>query len=287
MGGNGWRPIAIHLTAVKKGERPIERIGTYIEHRKARDHRRIEILDALRGVAILAMVFYHSMFDLCDIWNISSSLNSFFSYLSYLEPFFAGLFILLAGISCRFSHNNWLRGARVLVVGLGLTLFTWAFMPSELIVFGILHFMGAAILLFALAGPLLDKIPKAVALPVWIFLFIVTFTTPNTYFIGLPHLFGFHITGWPTTSNYLFWLGIPSQDFFSADYFPLMPWFFLFLIGTMIGTSIREHRLPEKFYTAKVPFLAFVGRHTLAIYVVHQPIVYGILWLLFHFHVFG
>lgn len=250
-------------------------------------------MDAVRGIAILAMIVHHTMYDIEDIFNHTIHIwpipgafleSTFFEW--FRQPF-TWAFIVLAGISCRFSHNNWLRAVKILAVAMALTLFTWAAMPSELIVFGILHFMGVAILLFAFTGRLLDKIPKPVAAVLWSVLFILTFWTPDSYFVGIPHLFGFTVTGWPTTHNYLFALGIPSQDFFSADYFPLMPWFFLFMLGTLIGTPIREHRLPEKFYTAKVPFFAFVGRHTLGLYIIHQPIVYSILWLLFHFHVFG
>lgn len=252
--------------------------GTLVHHPK---HQRIEILDALRGVAILAMVFYHGMYDLCDIFGLNIPL---FSYLSLLEPFFAGLFILLAGISCRFSHNNWLRGARVLALGLALTAFTMLytyFNPNdpETIYFGILHFMGCAILLYALLGPLLNKIPRAAAFALWCLLFAFTFTMPFNSVVGFPPL-GFHLPQALTTTPGLFAFGFPDTHFQSADYFPMIPWFFLFLAGSVIGAPIREHKLPEKFYTARVPFWSFAGRHTLLIYVLHQPIIYGILYLI-------
>lgn len=276
--------------AVQGGWSTIENIKALVSRKKAVNSHRIEIMDAVRGIAILAMIIHHTMFDIEDIfghpvyiWPIHGPFLESTFFLWLRQPF-TWAFILLAGVSCRFSHNNWLRGLKVLAVGLLLTLFTWVYMPSELIVFGILHFMGVAILLFALLGPLFDRIPTVVALPLWTLLFAFTFTTPDTYIIGIPGLFGLKLTGAITTQNYLFALGIPSTQFFSADYFPLMPWFFLFMIGTIIGKPIRQHKLPEKFYTAKVPFFAFAGRHTLLLYLVHQPLVYGILTLIFHFH---
>ena len=240
--------------------------------------KRIEILDAVRGFAILAMVVYHALYDITDIFGLSVPIFDFFSI---LEPPFAGAFILLSGVSSRFSHSNFKRGVRVLALGLLITAFTMIFIPSQSIYFGILHFIGAAILLFALIQPIFDKISKPAALSVLCVLFALTYSLPRAYFIGIPPLFGFMLPYRLTTVPWLFPLGIPSRDFCSADYFPMVPWFFLFLIGTILGIPIREKKLPEKFYTAKVPFFAFAGRHTLLIYMVHQPLIYGILYLVF------
>ncbi|MDR3644347.1 MAG: heparan-alpha-glucosaminide N-acetyltransferase domain-containing protein, partial [Clostridia bacterium] len=128
----------------------------------------------------------------------------------------------------------------------------------------------------------LDKIPRRVAWPLWALLFIVTFVMPATYFVGIPHLIGFYLPSHLTSQGWLFALGVPDSTFVSADYFPMIPWFFLFMLGTLIGIPIKEHRLPKRFYTQRVPFFAFLGRHTLLIYILHQPIVFGILWMLTH-----
>lgn len=246
-----------------------------------RKNNRIDVLDALRGIAILAMVFYHGMYDLCDIFNVNIPL---FSFLTVLEPPFAGLFILLAGTSSRFSHSNVRRGLRVLAFGMIVTavtmLFTRIFGSDQSIYFGILHFMGCAILLFEPVRLLADRIPRKVALPLWLALFAVTYLMPQAGYIGFP---GWHLA-MPASlfsTPWLFPLGFPSANFFSADYFPMIPWFFLFLAGTVIGLPIRERRLPEKFYTARVPFFATAGRNTLLIYVLHQPVIYGLLTLIF------
>jgi uncharacterized membrane protein len=245
---------------------------------------RFDSLDALRGVAILAMVFYHGMYDVCDIFGYKLAI---FNYLTLLEPPFAGLFILLSGVSSRFSHSNVKRGFRVLLLGLVVSAVTIIFMPSQGIYFGILHFMGVAILIFALVRPAVDKIPAKAALILWALLFIITFTMPVTHIIGIPGLFGFTLPAVLQNTPNLYPLGFPDANFFSADYFPIIPWLFLFLFGTVIGIPIKERKLPEKFYTAKIPFLAAAGRNTLIIYVVHQPIIYGLLYLLFKIAHFG
>ena len=249
----------------------------------ARKHGRIDILDAIRGIAILSMVFYHALYDIYDVFGIPIRL---FNALSVLEPPFAGAFILLAGISCRFSHSNVRRGLRVLAVAMAVTLVTLLFSiwvsPGETIVFGILHFMGTAILVYALVGRAANRIPAAVALPLWLLLFALTYHMPETYAVGIPGLLTAALPAGIRNVPFLFILGLPDPNFSSADYFPLIPWLFLFMAGTVIGVPIREHRLPEWFYTARVPVLAGAGRNTLLIYVLHQPVIYLLLTVFFH-----
>ena len=249
----------------------------------ARKHGRIDILDAIRGVAILSMVVYHALYDIQDIFGIPLRL---FDALSVLEPPFAGAFILLAGVSCRFSHSNVRRGLRVFAVAMAVTLVTLLFSlwvsPGETILFGILHFMGTAILLYALVGRAADRIPAAAALPLWLLLFALTYRMPETCALGIPGLLTVPLPAWTQHVPFLFILGLPDAGFSSADYFPLIPWMFLFMAGTVIGVPIREHRLPEWFYTVRVPYLAGAGRNTLLIYVLHQPVIYLLLAVLFH-----
>lgn len=85
-------------------------------------------------------------------------------------------------------------------------------------------------------------------------------------------------------SRWLWMFGWIYEGFVSTDYFPLLPWIFVFLLGTWAGKYIKEGRLPRWFYEAKCPPLAGVGRHSLLIYMLHQPVLYGftmvLLWIL-------
>ena len=84
-----------------------------------------------------------------------------------------------------------------------------------------------------------------------------------------------------TTQTPQLWLfGFTTPDFASADYFPLLPWFFVFLLGTWAGRYVKAGRLPQWFYTARAPRLALVGRHALLLYVLHQPLLYALTMLL-------
>ena len=82
------------------------------------------------------------------------------------------------------------------------------------------------------------------------------------------------------SAKWLYPLGLQYPGFSSADYFPLMPWLFLFLVGTVFGGWCLNHR-ENKVLTAPLPTpLTFLGRHSLLIYVLHQPVLFGLSYLL-------
>ena len=223
---------------------------------------RIELMDALRGLAVCLMVLHHFLYDLCAFlgapWWLFT--NPVFDMLHY---FFAGLFIFLSGISSDFSRSNLKRGAKAMALALGITLVTY-FMNMT-IVFGVLHLLASCMLLFGLTRGFWEALPAWV-LPV-LCLALIFLTAPCA-------------DGVTTQTPQLWLFGFTTPDFASADYFPLLPWFFVFLLGTWAGRYVKAGRLPQWFYTAKAPRLALVGRHALLLYVLHQPLLYALTMLL-------
>lgn len=232
---------------------------------KTQPNTRIQLLDALRGFCILLVIAYHLGYDLVmrEIVPIDALYNP---VLEFLQPFFAGLFVVLAGVSSRFSRNNLKRGlillgcaALVSAVsfavlpdpGLSWQVVTGAYNPAEdeyvrvPILFGILHLLAACVLLYALLEKLRILFP-AVLLAAFLLLW-------------------FGVSEWPK---------LPS-----ADYFPIVPWGFLFFFGVWLGGPIRDGAFPKWFYAAKIPVFPVIGRHTLIIYLAHQPVLYGAFWL--------
>ena len=196
---------------------------------------RIELMDALRGLAVCLMVLHHFLYDLCAFlgapWWLFT--NPVFDVLHY---FFAGLFIFLSGISSDFSRSNLKRGAKAMAIALGITLVTY-FMNMT-IVFGVLHLLASCMLLFGLTRKLWEALPAWV-LPV-LCLALIFLTAPCA-------------DGVTTQTPHLWLFGFTTPDFASADYFPLLPWFFVFLLGTWAGRYVKAGRLPQWFYTAKAP----------------------------------
>lgn len=239
---------------------------------------RIYLLDELRGFAVFCMVFYHAFFTMAFLFNIKAGYELIY-FFSPAEPFFAAMFIFISGICSQLSRSNLRRGLKLLGIALVITLATYLAVPNEIIVFGILHFLSVSMILFALAKPLLDKVNLYVGLSLCVLLFVATFPLPISGCIGFNPNICLHIPREWYEFNFLFPLGIASKTFRSSDYFPLIPWMFVFLGGTFAGRSASGGRFPEFTYKSRLPFFSFLGRYALIIYILHQPVIYGILWL--------
>jgi uncharacterized membrane protein len=118
-------------------------------------------------------------------------------------------------------------------------------------------------LFYGLTRRLWDKIPRAIAPILYVALIA-----------GSAIAVSFPLKG---TGLWLF--GWVQEGFFSADYFPLFPWLFVFLLGTWAGAFVAEGRLPEWFYTFTMPFFPAVGRKSFLVYLIHQPILFGLVQL--------
>lgn len=241
--------------------------------------KRVGLIDDLRGFFIIFVVIYHGLYDLVSIFGVDLS---FFGtgLMDGLRIFGASMFMVISGVACRFSRNNLKRGVQTLAFAMVLTIGTMVFMPSQQILFGILHFMGTAMILFALTHKLIDKLPVWVGVVFSILCFVLFYSIGLGY-IGINGLFRIHVPAALFETNFLFPLGFYSRYFFSSDYYPLLPWFFMFLLGTYFGVPIREGKAPAFVYRSYSKTLSFIGRHTIIIYLVHQPIIYGVLTLWF------
>ena len=231
--------------------------------------QRIWEIDFLRGLSIILVVGYHLLYDLGAFVGVERFLG-FTTDLSSVawrvaQNFFAGLFIVLSGTSCSLSRNNVRRGLRLLAVSFAVTAVTYAFDPSSAVWFGILQLLAVSILIygaaFEKAGPVACAAWGAVVLG---------------FAAALPAL----KKGLVIRFDWLLPLGIHSPGFTSFDYFPLIPWLGIFLIGAALGKSVYAPkrsllpwRLPQTFVNA-------AGRHSLIIYIAHQPVIMGVLWAL-------
>ncbi len=239
---------------------------------------RAALLDELRGLMILNVVAFHLCYDLAFLFMVDMPwFHSLYAY--YWQQWMAGSLIFFAGISCRYARDNRKRGLQTLLWGVLLTAVSLVIMPGQPIFFGILHFMGTAMLLFVLLRPLLDKLPPAGGFWAGLALHLLTRGVPYG-FVGLGPL-SVELPSDLYQSSWLFPLGLPHPGFAAADYFPLLPWLFLFFAGAYLGVPMSQGRLPGWVYSSRLPWLGWLGRKTLVIYLLHQPILYGILWVLF------
>lgn len=221
--------------------------------------RLIEI-DALRGIAIVGMVLFHAAFHwmILGMWDFEPYGWPLIIFVRIVQFLFLGL----AGVSISLSSRGWKdqlkRGAMIFGCGMLVSFATWILFPSEFVKFGVLHFIGVAVPLVALF-----KGRKGLALGAAAVSFMV-----GEYFLSLT-----------VGTKALFWLGLTYWGFASLDYFPLFPWLAVPLVGLVVGEVLYKKREPTRLAAlGRVPGLSALGRHSLAIYLLHQPILYFTLW---------
>ena len=243
---------------------------------------RVGFLDDARGVCILLMVLYHGAYDIAVVFGQNLP---FFHWpvMRLVQQLIAGTFILISGVCCRYSRGNFRRGLMVLGVALAMTLFTLLFMREQRILFGVLHFLGCAMILFALCRGTLDRLPVFAGTVAMMMLFIITYPVQNGW-LGIPGLLGTALPAPLYGTGFLFPLGFPGPGFFSSDYFPLMPWIFCFMAGSYLGVAFTQGDVPHSLYRSRSPLLAWIGRRSLVIYLLHQPVIYGLLSVFFYFY---
>jgi uncharacterized membrane protein len=220
--------------------------------------KRISWLDGWRGIACYLMLVYHLLFDLLLFGWVGW--DTIFSWpVVLLEKFIAYSFILCAGISAEFTHSNLRRG--LITLAAGALVVAASFVVGAPILFGVLQFLGFAMVIHAGVGKYLARVPEKWATALWMVLFVITYVwTANTV----------------VQTKALFWLGFVYDGFTSYDYFPMMPYIFLFWAGSSLGRIIRHHRDEMPFLDKQAPrWLTWPGQHTLWIYLLHQPVLFG------------
>lgn len=231
---------------------------------------RIPLVDAARGVALVAMAIYHFAFDLSDFGLIAVNI--------VLDPawrlfarIIAASFLALVGVSlvlavrAGLNRRRYLwRLARIAAAAAAISLVTWWMVPGAFIYFGILH----AIALFSIVA-----LPFLV-LPVSVVLLAATLCLVAPYFLTLPMFSG----------PYLLWLGLAPSAPPSVDYVPLLPWFaatLAGLAGARMALAVGWDRVAAG-WAPDGPVgrtLVLAGRWSLLVYLVHQPILIGLVTL--------
>ena len=249
------------------------------------DKSRAFELDFLRGVAIVMMIIMHATYDVRYEFKLDvfSYLHSPFFW-EFFHPIIVGLFVTVSGICCTFSRNNIKRGVKLLGIAMCFTVATYIATNYLgiycLIIFNVLHLLSVSTILYGLLSIIEKKLqmnPKAMTLIIGFIGIYIMLLNNNLYrFAG------------QSSSIFLMIVGVDTIDTpLVVDDMPLIPWVGVFLIGAAIGRMCYENRktLWENAgsTTRKItaPF-EFLGRHSLLIYLVHQPIVYGLLYVFLH-----
>ena len=246
-------------------------------------HNRLWQLDALRGITLISMAAYHALWDLVYLFGLRADWYS--DTPGYLwQQSICWCFILLSGFCWGLGKHPLKRGLMVFFGGALVTAVTFLVMPAERVVFGVLTLIGSSMLLMIPLHKLLGKIPPKYA-PFGILAAGLLFFITRNISRGSLGFEGIHLGTIPAAfyqNIFTAYLGFPPREFFSTDYFPLFPWFFLFLTGYFIHRSLspwiqrkRESGNLSPAPAAAKPF-CWIGRRSLILYLVHQPVIYGI-----------
>ncbi|MBQ7385134.1 MAG: DUF1624 domain-containing protein [Ruminococcus sp.] len=225
----------------------------------------------------MCMVFYHAMFTMGFMFGIKTAQDMFF-FFNHISPAFAFAFIMMCGISSTLSRSNFKRSLPILGAAFAVTLVSLFITPDAPIIFGILHLLGACVLFYSFTEKLFAKIHPVLGLSVSVALFLLTYNVINGY-LGFEALFKINLPQNLYQNNSLSFLGFVRADTAYSDYFPLLPWFFAFITGTFAGRLLKG-RYPEFMYKQRVPFFTLLGTNAFIIYVIHQPIIYGVSYIL-------
>ncbi len=234
---------------------------------------RYALLDELRGLDLVSMMLYHACWDLVFLFGVQ--MNWYAATPGHLwQQSICWVFILLSGFCVPLGHHTLRRGATVFGAGVLVTAVTLLFMPEDRVVFGVLTFLGSAMLLTGVLEPLLKKIPPAAGLAVSAVLFALTYHLDERW-LGFGGLRLALPDAW--YANYFTaFIGFLPFDFYSADYFGLLPWLFLFWAGYYLHKAVGRRRM-EPLRRPVCPALGWMGRHSLLLYLLHQPVIYGVL----------
>ena len=240
--------------------------------------KRLNLIDSLRGFSLINMVLFHFLYDIFVVYGVDFEWDRRFEVVAW-ERFICISFILLSGVSLNFSKHPYKRGIIINLCGLLITAVTAIVMPSQAIWFGVLNLIGCSMLICAALRPLLNKINPILGSVLSLVFYAVFYGVPQRYigFLGyrlftLPDIF--------YSFKYVAFIGFPAEGFRSADYFPIITWIFIFTLGYFLWRIIEKYNKQKLFRTGLRP-LSFVGRHSLIIYLAHQPILMGICFLIF------
>jgi uncharacterized membrane protein len=243
--------------------------------RNATHGKRYWEIDALRGVAIVTMVLFHIVFDLSYFGILPAEAR--WGVWRLVALCTASTFVLLVGLSLSISyartsqaqkgHDLYAkyirRGMVIFGYGLLITTVSYLFLGEGWIIFGILHLIGISIIL----SPIFFRYRAL------------------NFFLGYAIIMtGLFLVPLVEGPLWLAWLGFHPATFVSVDYEPLLPWLGVVLIGYYAGTVLYPGGVPR----FRIPggnalpsrLLSYLGERSLFIYLLHQPVIIGVLAVL-------
>ena len=230
--------------------------------------KRYRILDDIRGLAVISMVIFHFMWDLVYMGGVE--IGWYGALPGHIwQQSICWTFILISGFCWSLGSKRLRRGLTVFIGGAVVTLATALVMPQARIIYGTLTLLGSSMLLMIPLEKLLRYINCEIGFIVSGLLFAAT----KKLMYGTLWFGKVELPSWLYRNYFTAFLGFPHEGFYSGDYFPLMPWLFLFVTGYFLYRIFEKYNLLQFLAHKGFEPLEWIGRHALEIYMVHQPIL--------------
>jgi len=229
---------------------------------------RIELLDFARGIALIAMTIFHFAFDL-ELLGIQEPGFITQPHWKYFARAIATSFLFLTGVGLYLAHRDgirwqgWkIRMAKIVAAAIIITIATYFATPDQYIFFGILH----AIAFASLAGLLFLRVP-------WPIILVIAYGVFALRYYGRTELLN---------APYWYWTGLSVTNPNSSDYVPVFPWFSAPLLGIAFAKLSEKMNWLEALAKPRLEqgasrFVKFLGRNSLVYYLLHQPVMIGLL----------
>ncbi len=252
-------------------------------------HSRLPLLDTVRGLTMISMIAYHGCWDIVYLlgykWSWYTDTPGFL-----WQQSICWTFILLSGFCIPFSRRLVRRGLQVFCAGVLVTVVTLLVLPEDRVIFGVLTLIGSCMLIMALWRYVREKltgraVPQekdgnpAVCAVICFLLFLLS-KNINSGYLGIGAL-AIYLPEALYANYFTTYLGFMMKGFFSTDYFSILPWLFLYLTGYHLHWLCRKmHAFDSEIFRRESRPLSFLGRHSLLIYLLHQPVLYAIVLII-------
>lgn len=243
------------------------------------EFKRYTVLDILRGMSVISMIVFHAMWDIVNIFGVRA--EWFDSPLAFVwQQSILWGFVLLSGFCWSLGKKKIKRSLVVLAASVVISAFTAFFMPENIILFGVLTFLGTAMLLTAATDRIFKKINPYIGVFCCAVLFLFTFSIGERA-VGIGDIRLFSLPDWLYRNYFTAYLGFAPNEFFSVDYVPVFPWIFLFWFGYFLYHIFKTNGFLKYLSFLRVKPMEYIGRNSLIIYIIHQPLVYALLYVWF------
>lgn len=234
---------------------------------------RYHILDNIRGINLISMIIYHLVWDI--VYILDNNWTWYKSVFSYIwQQSICWTFILLSGFCWSMGRNKLKRGLQVFSVGIVVSLVTITFTPEQKILFGVLTMIGSCMILMIPLDKILKNVPPIIGIFSSTLLFGI-FRNINNGYLGFEIWNIIKIPRFFYNGSLMTYLGFTEPNFYSTDYFSLFPWIFLFILGYYLYNSVYNKNYKEEILSKRgIRWIEFLGKNSLSIYLLHQPVIY-------------